>query len=96
MVACRREIDLWKDDKFLLIGIAMEEGAHFARKIAHNMNFLSLEPYATFVDADAEFDWMLWNKGNHSSAISQAKLSIDHHQSGEYLVEISGRFFDGN
>ncbi len=39
---------------------------------------------------------LLWNKGDHSSAISLAKLSIKHHPSDEWLVEISGRSSNGN
>tara|TARA_X000001036_G_scaffold307459_1_gene286127 strand:- start:545 stop:1228 length:684 start_codon:yes stop_codon:yes gene_type:complete len=39
---------------------------------------------------------LLWNKGDHSSAISQAKLSINHHPSDEWLVDISGRSSNGN
>ena len=55
----------------------MDEGAHFARKIAHNMEFLSLEPYATFVDVDAEFDWTWGDLQSHCNWVMKKLEPIE-------------------
>jgi len=55
----------------------MGEGVHFTRKIAHNMESLSDEPYATFVEGDGEFNWTWGDLQSHCNWVMEKLEPIE-------------------
>ena len=49
----------------------MGEVVHFARKIAHNMEFLSTEPYATFAEIEGESNWTWGDLQSHCNWVME-------------------------
>ena len=73
----RREIELWKSHNIMPNRPAMSDVVHFTKRIVQNMDFLSIKPYAKFVEGDEEFNWTWGDLRLHCNWVIEKLESVE-------------------